>query len=112
MFVNCYGPKKKKTLSTRTNRVNKPKIKGKLGLGMWTSWSSTTSLKEGQDLCACKTKHIIEIGCGLVGQRLTCLERKKERKKTSKQTTEKVRRGKGRLELLEVMGMGSLGRRK
>lgn len=47
-----------------------------------------------------------------MGQRLTCLERKKERKKTSKQTTEKVRRGKGRLELLEVMGMGSLGRRK
>ena len=79
---------------------------------MRTSWSSTISLK-GQDLCACKTKHVLfGIGCGLVGQRLACLERKKERKKESKQTTEKVRRGKGRLELLEVMGMGSLGRRK
>lgn len=44
---------------------------------MRTSWSSTTSLKEGQDLCACKTKHIFGIGCGLVGQRLACLERKK-----------------------------------
>ena len=83
-----------------------------MGLGMRTSGSSTTGLKEGQDLCACKTKHIFGIGCGLVGQRLACLERKKERKKESKPTTEKVRRGKGRLELLEVMGMGSLGRRK
>ena len=79
---------------------------------MRTSGSSTPGLKEGQDLCACKTKHIFGIGCGLVGQRLACLERKKERKKESKPTTEKVRRGKGRLELLEVMGMGSLGRRK